>query len=60
MNIWLPGPIYHLFPLLSVLTGFGMVALVPNPVGVIVASGLYIYAFRVLWLRTPVDHNDKS
>lgn len=52
MNIWLPGPLYQAFPMLSILVGFSTVALVHHPLGIITAGLLYVYAFRVLWLRT--------
>lgn len=60
MNIWLPSPLYHVFPLLSVLLGFFMAALMPNPLGVTIASGLYIYSFRILWLRTQGENKEKA
>lgn len=57
MNIWIPNPLYQAFPLLSVLTGFSLVALVHHPLGIITAGLLYVYSFRVLWLRTNAqDH----
>lgn len=52
MTIWLPAPLYHVFPMLSVVTGFAMCALVLHPLSILTAAGLYIYAFRILWLRT--------
>ncbi len=52
MKIWIPNPLYQAFPLLAVLAGFFMVALVPNPLGVMTAACMYIYAFKMLWLRT--------
>ncbi len=54
-NIWLPTPLYHSFPLVCVIAGFSMAALAPNPIGVSIALGLYIYAFKILWLRLPAD-----
>ncbi len=54
-NIWLPTPLYQAFPLVCVIAGFSMAALAPNPLGVSIALGLYIYAFRILWLRLPAD-----
>jgi len=52
MKIWLPNTLYQVFPMLSVLTGFFLVALIHTPFAVIVSALLYTYAFRVLWLRS--------
>jgi len=55
MNIWLPNVLYQFFPLLSVITGFLIVALIHNPFAVLVALFMYVYAFIVMWLRMPDD-----
>ncbi len=55
-KIWLPKPVYQVFPLVCVIAGFSMAAMAPNPIGVAIALGLYIYAFRILWLRLPTDN----
>ncbi len=59
MTIWLPDVLYQFFPLLSVIVGFVSIVLLRNPLGVILASSLYIYAYRVLWLRLPDDENER-
>lgn len=59
MNIWLPDSLYQFFPLLSVIVGFLVIALIHSPLGVIIAAGLYIYAYRILWLRLPCDDEEK-
>lgn len=60
MRIWLPNVLYQLFPLLTVVTGFVVIALIPNPFGVITATCLYAYSYRVLWLRLPNDDEDSN
>lgn len=60
MKIWLPNVLYHLFPLLSVVTGFMVIALIPNPFGLITAACLYAYSYRILWLRLPGNDEDSS
>ncbi len=52
MKIWIPNFIYQAFPMVCVLAGFFMVALVHHPLSIIIAGILYAYSFRTLWLRT--------
>lgn len=52
MKIRIPNSLYQVFPLLSIFAGFWMVALIHHPFAIVSAAGLYVYAFRVLWLRT--------
>jgi len=52
MKIWLPNFLYQAFPMVSILVGFSMVALVHHPLGIVTAGLLYAYSFRVLWMRT--------
>ena len=52
MTIWIPKLLYHAFPMIYVLLGFLLVAIVPNPVSVFSAICIYVYAYRVLWLRS--------
>lgn len=59
MKIHLPTPLYQAFPFICVIVGFLSIALVQNPLGIITSSGLYIYAYRVMWLRKVVE-NDRE
>lgn len=59
MRIWLPNMLYQVFPLLGIILGFSLAALLRNPFGMTVASALYIYSFSVLWLRLP-DESDST
>ena len=52
MNIWLPNPLYQAFPMICILVGFSVVALVPHPIGIVTAALLYLYSYTVLWMRT--------
>lgn len=60
MTIWLPDVLYQLFPLLSVIVGFLAIMFIRNPLGVLLASSLYIYAYRILWLRLPPDDKEET
>lgn len=60
MNIWLPTPLYHAFPLICVVVGFFAIALMRNPLGVVLASGMYVYSYRVLWLRLPYENEEDT
>ena len=60
MNIWLPNAVYQALPLLSVLTGFSYIALMPNPFGVLVASFMYVYSFWIMWLRLSDGDNESQ
>lgn len=60
MDIWLPTPLYNAFPLICVIVGFVAIALMRNPLGVMLASGMYVYSYRILWLRLPEDDDRKS
>ncbi len=60
MKLWLPNSLYHVFPLLAVIVGFLVIAMVRNPLGVIVAATLYVYAFGVLWLRLPCEDEENA
>lgn len=60
MNIWLPDPLYHAFPLICVIAGFFAIALLRNPAGIVISSGLYIYSYRVMWLRLPYQNDDAN
>ncbi|WP_458774719.1 hypothetical protein [Desulforhopalus sp. 52FAK] len=51
MKIRLPKTLYHGFPLFCILVGFLAIALLHNPFGIVISTGLYIYAYRILWLR---------
>ena len=55
MKIWLPKVLYHAFPLICILVGFLAIAFMRNIYGLIISTGLYIYAYRVMWLRLPYD-----
>lgn len=58
MNIWLPNPLYQAFPLLCILIGFFVAAVMCNPFGIIIAIYLYIYSFSILWLRSPAENGE--
>ncbi len=58
MNIWLPNLLYQLFPLLSIIAGFLIVAFFHNPFAILAASCMYCYSFVILWLRLP-DEGEK-
>lgn len=60
MNIWLPNALYQVFPLVCINVGFLLVLLVHNPIGIAVALFLYVYAFWVLWRRTPSQKDDNE
>ncbi len=60
MDIWIPTPLYHAFPLICIIVGFSAIVLMRNPIGVILASGMYIYSYRILWLRLPVEEKESS
>lgn len=51
MKIRLPKPLYHAFPLICVFIGFLAILLLHNPLGIIISTGLYIYSYRIMWLR---------
>lgn len=53
MKIWIPKALYQIFPVISVTTGFLMVATFRNPLGIVVAALLYIYSFSIMWKRLP-------
>lgn len=57
MKIHLPTPLYHAFPFICVIVGFLAIALARNPFGIITSSGLYIYAYRVMWLRKEIEND---
>ncbi len=57
MNIWVPKLLYQAFPLLCVLTGFLLVALIHNPIAIVIAACMYVYSYTVMWLRqSDEDH----
>lgn len=60
MNIWLPNVLYKTFPLVCVLVGFLFVMVAHNPFAILLAACLYIYSFRVLWLRLPEEEADRE
>jgi len=60
MNIWVPNVLYQVFPLLCVIVGFLMVMFVCNPAGIVLATCLYVYSFRVLWLRVPSEEDKEE
>lgn len=51
MKIRLPKPLYQVFPLICVFVGFLAIALLRNPFGIVISTGMYIYSYRILWLR---------
>ncbi len=59
MIIWLPTPLYHFFPMLCVIIGFMVIMFMQNSLGVLITACLYIYAYRILWLRLP-EEEDKE
>ena len=60
MKIWLPGSIYHVFPLLCVIIGFLIVMLIHTPTGIATAALLYVYSFAVLWLRDSDEKHEQA
>lgn len=59
MNIWLPHRVYQVFPLLCVLVGFFIAMFAKNPAGIVIALGMYVYSFSVLWMRTHTENSDE-
>lgn len=60
MTIWLPNALYQAFPLLCVIVGFLIVMFMKSPSGIVVALGLYVYSFSVLWMRSHTEDNDEG
>lgn len=58
MNIWLPNGLYQVFPLLYVIVGFLLVALIHNPLAIVVAACMYGYSFFIMWMRLPEEDPD--
>jgi positive regulator of sigma E activity len=60
MKIWLPGLLYHVFPLLCVIIGFLIVMLIHTPAAIIIAAIMYAYSFSVLWFRYSDETEDRT
>jgi len=58
MTVWLPHPLYQVFPLICIFIGFLVAALIQNPFGIILALCIYIYAYVIMWIRLPWESSE--